>query len=94
MISTNNQLDARNTKVSSNHISKTQPVTYHPRHVYGRLDVCIYHGRGREENPEMLAKADIVFTTYHTIASSAEGLKAESPLFRVCWFRIVLDEGM
>ncbi|PMD59486.1 uncharacterized protein K444DRAFT_630261 [Hyaloscypha bicolor E] len=26
------------------------------------------------------------------IASSTEGLKAESPLFRVCWFRMVLDE--
>lgn len=62
------------------------------RHIYGGLTVCIYHGRGRETNPEVLAKADIVLTTYHTVA--AEGFKNNSALFRIKWFRVVLDEGM
>ena len=39
----------------------------------------------------MLADADIVLSTYHTIA--AESTDITSPLWKVNWFRIVLDEG-
>ncbi|TVY78219.1 DNA repair protein RAD5A [Lachnellula suecica] len=60
-------------------------------HCDGSLNVTIYHGRGRELDPHILADADIVLTTYHTIA--AEVLDTESPLYRVIWFRVVLDEA-
>jgi SNF2 family DNA or RNA helicase len=61
------------------------------RHIYGGLRVCEYHGRGRETNVEAIANADIVLSTYHTVAG--ESSKTTSPLFRIYWFRIVLDEG-
>ena len=57
----------------------------------GSLKVTIYHGRGREVDPSALAESDIVLSTYHTIA--ADALEPESPLYRIIWFRVVLDEG-
>ena len=39
----------------------------------------------------MLADSDIVLSTYHTIA--AESTDITSPLCKINWFRIVLDEG-
>ncbi|KAF8863170.1 hypothetical protein BDZ45DRAFT_738502 [Acephala macrosclerotiorum] len=61
------------------------------RHVYGSLKVCEYHGRGRESKPEAIANCDIVLSTYHTIAS--ESSKSTIPLFKINWFRVVLDEA-
>ena len=39
-----------------------------------------------------LADSDIVLSTYHTVA--AEATDAESALFRINWFRFILDEGI
>lgn len=61
------------------------------RHLEEGLKVIIYHGRGREVDPMVLADSDIVLSTYHTIA--AEATDSESALFRIKWFRITLDEG-
>jgi SNF2 family DNA or RNA helicase len=62
------------------------------RHVYGGLRVCEYHGRGRETDVKAIANADVVLSTYHTVAG--ESAKTTSPLFKIHWFRIVLDEGI
>lgn len=62
------------------------------RHFEEGLKVIIYHGRGREVDSMVLADSDIVLSTYHTIA--AEATDSESALFRIKWFRIILDEGM
>jgi SWI/SNF-related matrix-associated actin-dependent regulator of chromatin subfamily A3 len=50
-----------------------------------------YHGQGRESSALALADTDIVLSTYHTIA--AETLDHSSPVYKIDWFRIVLDEG-
>ena len=64
------------------------------RHLDGSLKVAVYHGRGREIDPGLLADSDIVLTTYHTIvADVADTTDSESAIFRVKWFRIILDEG-
>ena len=39
-----------------------------------------------------IANADVVLSTYHTLAG--ESAKTTSPLFKIHWFRIVLDEGI
>lgn len=52
----------------------------------------MYHGRGREVDPNALADWDLVLSTYHTVA--AEALQFQGPLNQIVWFRIVLDEGM
>ena len=61
-------------------------------HVYGGLRVCEYHGRGRETNMDAIADAEVVLSTYHTLAG--ESAKSTSPLFKIHWFRIILDEGI
>ncbi|KAN0090617.1 SNF2 family N-terminal domain containing protein [Hyaloscypha variabilis] len=61
------------------------------RHIYGGLRVCEYHGRGRETRVDAIANADVVLSTYHTVAG--ESSKTTSPLFKIHWFRIVLDEA-
>ncbi len=62
------------------------------RHVYGCLRVCEYHGRGRETNVDAIADAEVVLSTYHTLAG--ESAKSTSPLLKIHWFRIILDEGI
>lgn len=57
----------------------------------GFPNTVVYHGHGRQGNPEALANSDIVLSTYHTIA--AESLDETSPLWKINWYRIVLDEG-
>lgn len=42
-------------------------------------------------DPYALADSNLVLSTYATIA--AESLQPESALYRVIWFRVVLDEG-
>ncbi|KIW84079.1 hypothetical protein Z517_03325 [Fonsecaea pedrosoi CBS 271.37] len=55
------------------------------------LKVLIYHGRTRCRQVERISEADIVFTTYHTLA--AERKIKKSPLMSINWFRLVLDEA-
>jgi hypothetical protein len=53
--------------------------------------VLIYHGHGRVGTEKVLADSDIVLSTYHTIAH--ESHDNTSPIWKINWFRIILDEG-
>src|SRR5271163_2121566 len=66
-------------------------LTQLPRHLDGTLKVTTYHGKKRETEPAILANADIVLTTYHTLA--ADFAAKRSPIHEIAWYRIVLDEG-
>ncbi|RDL38799.1 uncharacterized protein BP5553_03139 [Venustampulla echinocandica] len=61
------------------------------KHIYGGLKVCEYHGRGRESNLETIANCEVVLSTYHTLV--IESSKPASPLFKLNWFRVILDEA-
>ena len=59
-----------------------------------KLTSCVYHGPSRIQDVEALAKFDIVFTTYGTVASEwSDALKKKKALASLNWFRIVLDEA-
>ena len=60
----------------------------------GKLAAYVYHGAGRITDVEQLAKFDIVFTTYGTVAAEfSDSLKKRRALASLNWFRIVLDEA-
>ncbi|KAF7554933.1 hypothetical protein G7Z17_g2554 [Cylindrodendrum hubeiense] len=63
-------------------------------HLGDAVRVTKYHGGGRERDTEAIARADIVLTTYKTLATD-HGTKKDrrSPLHRIGWFRVVLDEA-
>ena len=62
--------------------------------ISGRLSSYVYHGAGRITDVERLAKFDIVFTTYGTVAAEfSDSLKKRKALASLNWFRIVLDEA-
>ncbi|RYP79053.1 hypothetical protein DL771_000031 [Monosporascus sp. 5C6A] len=54
------------------------------------LNVVKFHGQCRAPNAEFLASADLVLTTYATLAAERKG---QDILHRMEWYRIVLDEG-
>ncbi|KAK5046235.1 hypothetical protein LTR84_008378 [Exophiala bonariae] len=55
------------------------------------LQALKYHGRYRPKQVDKVARADIVFTTYHTLATER---KANKNILRsIHWFRIILDEA-
>ena len=69
------------------------------RHIDGSLKTIKYHGRSRASQIPHIEDADIVLTTYHTLAtdlmprSSSRSSFRVSPLHDISWFRVVLDEG-
>lgn len=56
------------------------------------LNVYLYYGAERNRSVNLLAGQDVVLTTYNVL-SSDYGNKASSPLHKVNWLRVVLDEG-
>ncbi|KAK5993833.1 SMARCA3-like protein [Cladobotryum mycophilum] len=60
-------------------------------HLLDTIKVVKHHGHARKGDPDTLSNADIVLTTYKTLAVEAASKK--SPLHQIGWFRIVLDEA-
>ncbi|MBN3326808.1 HLTF factor, partial [Atractosteus spatula] len=56
------------------------------------LNVYLYYGSDRSRDASFLAKQDVVLTTYNVL-SVDYGNKNSSPLHRMEWLRVVLDEG-
>ncbi|OJJ43211.1 hypothetical protein ASPZODRAFT_123900 [Penicilliopsis zonata CBS 506.65] len=52
----------------------------------------IYHGKKRSARRHKVKHADIVITTYHTLIAEFK-TKTYSPLHRIHWYRVVLDEA-
>ncbi|KAI9224876.1 SNF2 family N-terminal domain-containing protein [Blastocladiella britannica] len=55
-----------------------------------RLKVYVYHGQSKNKDPKFLQSHDIVITTYNVLGLC--GIN-DSPMHKVRWRRIVLDEG-
>lgn len=56
------------------------------------LNIYVYYGSERNKNPEVLSRQDVVLTTYSVLASDY-GTRGSSPLHKLKWLRVVLDEG-
>uniref|UniRef100_A0A671P611 Helicase-like transcription factor n=1 Tax=Sinocyclocheilus anshuiensis TaxID=1608454 RepID=A0A671P611_9TELE len=56
------------------------------------LKVYLYYGAERIRSVKLLSEQDVVLTTYNVLSSDF-GNKANSPLHKVNWLRVVLDEG-
>ncbi|KQL59386.1 helicase-like transcription factor [Amazona aestiva] len=56
------------------------------------VNIYIYYGSDRSRDPSFLSEQDIVLTTYNILATD-HGMRGDSPLHKVMWLRIVLDEG-
>ncbi|KAF7307768.1 ATP-dependent helicase rhp16 [Mycena kentingensis (nom. inval.)] len=68
------------------------------------MQVLVWHGAGRQSNPEELKKYDVVLTTYAVMESSYRKqehgfkrkdmiVKEKSVLHRITWNRVILDEA-
>jgi SWI/SNF-related matrix-associated actin-dependent regulator of chromatin subfamily A3 len=55
------------------------------------LTTIKYHGQNRERDTVVLCNADIIITTYHTLA--AECASSRNLINDIEWYRLVLDEG-
>ncbi|KAM6258211.1 helicase-like transcription factor [Porphyrio hochstetteri] len=56
------------------------------------VNVYVYYGSDRSKDPSVLSEQDVVLTTYNILATDY-GIRGDSPLHKVKWLRIVLDEG-
>ncbi|KAK2034132.1 SNF2 family domain-containing protein [Colletotrichum zoysiae] len=61
------------------------------KHVEGKLNQIEYHGPKREKDIDKIKNSNIVVTTYNTLAAEYE--KKSSPLHKIGWYRVVLDEA-
>lgn len=60
----------------------------------GALKCLIYHGGGRTQDLELISKVHIVLTSYGTVANEMTATESQkNALFKVNWFRVVLDEA-
>uniref|UniRef100_A0A8B9Z7U8 Transcription termination factor 2 n=1 Tax=Buteo japonicus TaxID=224669 RepID=A0A8B9Z7U8_9AVES len=69
----------------------------------GKLRVYLYHGPNRDKHAEVLSEYDVVVTTYSLLSKEVPTSKEEgevpsgsspcSPLLRVAWARVILDEA-
>jgi len=76
----------------SPHVVSYSRSNLYSRHTHpGDLSFHKHHGQGRELDVDKLQTADIVLTTYATVAT--EFCRGKSSLAKVKWFRIVLDES-
>ncbi|XP_060690517.1 helicase-like transcription factor isoform X1 [Hemiscyllium ocellatum] len=57
-----------------------------------KLNMYLYYGSERNKTASFLAAQDIVLTTYNTLTVDY-GSGSASPLHKVKWLRVVLDEG-
>ncbi|XP_051482287.1 helicase-like transcription factor isoform X2 [Apus apus] len=57
-----------------------------------RVNIHVYYGSDRCKDPSVLSEQDVVLTTYNILATDY-GIRGDSPLHKVKWLRIVLDEG-
>ncbi|KAK0617119.1 SNF2 family N-terminal domain-containing protein [Immersiella caudata] len=63
-----------------------------------QLKVCVHHGPQRTKDPKVLARYDVVITTYQILVSehgnsspNPDGLQAGC--FGIHWYRVILDEA-
>ncbi|NXT77050.1 HLTF factor, partial [Zapornia atra] len=56
------------------------------------VNIYVYYGSDRSKDASVLSEQDIVLTTYNILATDY-GIGGDSPLHKVKWLRIVLDEG-
>ncbi|KAM9231203.1 helicase-like transcription factor isoform 3-T3 [Leptosomus discolor] len=56
------------------------------------VNIYVYYGSDRSKDPSVLSEQDVVLTTYNILATDY-GIGGDSPLHKVKWLRIVLDEG-
>lgn len=61
----------------------------------GSLSIYLHYGQTRSKDAKLLARNDVVLTTYGVLASefSAENAEDNGGLYSVRWFRVVLDEA-
>ncbi|MQL73028.1 hypothetical protein Taro_005364, partial [Colocasia esculenta] len=61
----------------------------------GSLSIFVHYGQSRPKDAKLLARYDVVLTTYGVLSSefSAENSEENGGLYSVNWFRIVLDEA-
>ncbi|GIZ42556.1 hypothetical protein CKM354_000581800 [Cercospora kikuchii] len=60
----------------------------------GAISWCFHHGREKVTSEERIACQDLILTTYQTLLREYRNNgTAKSPIFRVNWKRIILDEA-